>query len=224
MDFKTGYWIANNAAVNIHLGWIPDFVIVICDKVTDPRILWYQNSAALSAAAATGLTGWLTAHADDVDNLAPQADITHGIAAFDSNSEYVMIESPVAGRGEKPTVVQTWATGITPVARSATVIGTILRPTVKNGYIYECTNLTGIIAGAEPTWPVVPGATVIDADTNTWTCREEKFARDGGKGFTVLVDDQTDSEYCVFMAWRTDRDNYLGDADEGDLCIVQSAP
>ena len=38
-----------------------------------------------------------------------------------------------------------------------------------NGYEYECTG-AGTSDAAEPTWPTVPGATVVD-DGATWTCR-----------------------------------------------------
>lgn len=46
------------------------------------------------------------------------------------------------------------------------------RPTVANGYRYECTT-AGTSAGSEPTWPTTPGGTVVDG-TVTWTCRSFK--------------------------------------------------
>jgi len=46
---------------------------------------------------------------------------------------------------------------------------TIVPLAAPNGYEYECT-VAGTSGAAEPTWPLVPGGTVVDA-TATWTCR-----------------------------------------------------
>jgi hypothetical protein len=58
---------------------------------------------------------------------------------------------------------------------TAYVVGNFRRPTVKNGFRYEVTAISGggASAGVEPTWPTTPGVTVIDnpARQVTWTCR-----------------------------------------------------
>jgi len=217
MDIKTGYFQSDGNATNVILGFVPDRVeVMINTEGTNPEVYIWSRSYALSGL--TDIYGWKEKGSDGVRSV--NADAANGIIAFNSSGAYAMIESPIPGAGKKATVVQTWAVGITPVARAATVIGTILRPTVKNGYVYECTTLTGIIAGAQPTWPTTIGGTVTDADSNVWTCRMEEVVRGGGKGFTVGATLQTDSQYVHFIAWRTDKDRYLGDAADGDLSLI----
>lgn len=217
MDIKTGYFQSDGLAVNVILGFVPDFLLFYEDfkGATAPYVYMWQK--AVADLASTGQYGFVDASTGD---WIACADANNGIIAFDQSGNYVMVESPIPGIGKKATVVQNWAVGITPVARSATVIGTILRPTTKNGYVYECTTLTGIIAGAEPTWPTTPGVTVTDADSNVWTCRNEEVCRGGGKGFTIGATIQTDAQYCWFIAFRSDKNRYLGDAAEGDLSII----
>lgn len=48
--------------------------------------------------------------------------------------------------------------------------GAFRRPTVVNGFIYEATTGGTSHATNEPSWPTVPGNTVVD-NTVTWTCR-----------------------------------------------------
>jgi len=56
-------------------------------------------------------------------------------------------------------------------ATTVYALGAIIVPTAlkATGYEYECTT-AGTSGAAEPTWPTVPGGTVVDA-TATWTCR-----------------------------------------------------
>jgi len=49
--------------------------------------------------------------------------------------------------------------------------GTFVRPTVRNGYEYECTT-AGASLGKEPVWPTSVDATVTDG-TAVWTCRAD---------------------------------------------------
>lgn len=55
------------------------------------------------------------------------------------------------------------------VADTAYALGDRVVPTVANGYQYECTTAGTSHAATEPTWPTVPGRTIIDA-TVVWTC------------------------------------------------------
>lgn len=48
--------------------------------------------------------------------------------------------------------------------------GTVVVPTTRNGYEYV--SLTAdTSAAAEPTWPTVPGATVVETGDQAWICR-----------------------------------------------------
>lgn len=49
-------------------------------------------------------------------------------------------------------------------------VGDVVRPTTRNGYVYEATADAGSSGGSEPTWPTTPGNTVVDGGI-TWTCR-----------------------------------------------------
>jgi len=162
-DFKTGYWMANDAEVHIVLGWVPDFVMVIIDKVTDPHMLYWQSTACQAADGSALLYfGWTMAHAAATDNL--EKTLTgDGIQAYDISTELVNVLSPVPERGKLATTVNAaadavaWAVPLVPVARTLTAIGTIVRPSIKNGFVYECTTLVGG-ANTEPAvWGTVLG-------------------------------------------------------------------
>jgi hypothetical protein len=74
-----------------------------------------------------------------------------------------------------------------PTARSTTAVGTVVRPSTHNGFVYECTASAGVL-GTEPVWPTTPGESVSDG-TNTWICRREDVvfekAADDGNGDAV---------------------------------------
>lgn len=62
------------------------------------------------------------------------------------------------------TTANSWAT--TWAASTAYVVNQVVRPTAGNGWLYAATN-AGTSAGAQPTWPTVPGQTVVDSGV-TW--------------------------------------------------------
>ena len=217
MDIKTGFFLQDGNAVNVILGFVPDHLELNIGTDASDDGITIKWSRAMYEAGLTDKYGQQIAADGTVTGLETAAK---GVKPFDSSGDYVNVVSPIPGVGKKPTVVQTWATGITPTARSATAIGTILRPTSKNGRVYECTTASGAIAGAEPTWPTALGATVTDADSNVWTCINEEVVRGGGKGFTLGATPNTDGDYCSFVAIKSDKDRYLGDAADGDLSLV----
>ena len=233
MDFKTGHFEADGNAVHVDLGWVPDLLIVIYD---DPdtdlagaynagRIDFWSQEVWARGVVLDGMYGWTRVHGNAQPNLAAHAG-TDGFIPYDSNANFVKIMSPIPSRGEESvavnaaTTLANWA-ALTPVARTALIVGTVVRPSVRNGYIYECTTGGAAAVSEPPVWPTTPGLTVTDGSTtNFWTCREEKGCRDGAKGFTLQAGSSVDDEWVVFMAFRTDKSKYLGDADEGDLHII----
>lgn len=61
------------------------------------------------------------------------------------------------------------------VAATNYALGDFVEPTTPNGFRYEATADAGSSDSAEPTWPTVVGATVVDAGI-TWTCRSKAIA------------------------------------------------
>lgn len=219
MDIKTGYFQSDGNAVNIILGFVPDFLLLYEDfkGAAAPYVFMWQK-AIYDGAHADGMYGFVDASTGDWIDC---ADAANGIVAFDESGNYVMVESPAPGIGKKAVAAVTWTASTVWVARSATVIGSIVRPTVRNGYVYECTTYNAATGTPEPTWPTTPGETVVEGTSaNVWTCRNEEVCRGGGKGFTFGASVQTDGHYCFFIAFRCDKDRYLGDAAEGDLSII----
>lgn len=219
MDMKCGHFIAGNGiAATIVVGFIPDFLIVM-DHHTVPTMYRWLHSIYLGGVQNQGMYGMQDA---STGNWVACADADNGFIPYDASGEYANIESPIPGMGKIPTIIRdvpyVMANASTP--RSGTVIGTIVVPTnLKNSLCYECTAYTGVMV-TEPTWPTSPGSTVVDDGVTTWTCRNLEVVRNGGKGFTMGATINTDGHIVHFVAFRYDRDLYLGDASDGDICII----
>lgn len=71
-------------------------------------------------------------------------------------------------------------------ASTAYTVGQRVRPTTRNGHVYECTT-GGTSAATQPTWPTTEGTTVTDG-TVVWTCRatgDIEFYEVTGTGYTA---------------------------------------
>jgi len=208
----SGTLIASDAAINVDIGFIPDYVeMVLAVGGTELLLRWYK---ALYDAGQTGKWGLVD---DGAGVLTHNASAAAGVIPYDAATTKAMLPAP-DGDGEKSAALTyTFATakaaGVTPTARTTAVVGTVIRPTTSNGFLYECTvSAAAMTALTEPTWPTVLGDTVSDG-SNTWICREEKLKLVGGKGFTLGVDKATNSEIIVFRAEQHDRSADMGDAD-----------
>lgn len=211
----SGTFLADNAiAANIDIGFIPDYLELITALGGTELILrWYR---CLADAETTGQYGIID---DGAGALAPCASAAYGIAAYDEGEALrVLIEDPSTGKLKPKTVYGDYdATAdysSVGAARSATAIGTIVRPTEHNGFVYELiTTASG--TDTEPTWPTTPGETV-DAGYHIWMCREENLTKRGGMGFTFGASISGDGEKIVFKAERHDRMGDMGDAADLD--------
>lgn len=167
-------WISDGAAVNVVLGFVPDFAILFeYVNGTTPDIYFYSKQLAdIESMTAIKING-----ADGVTSRKTTG--ATGMAALNAKYHQVMVESPVPGKGEVPCDVSDWATGTSYAsgARSATAIGTIVRPPTHNGYVYELTTASGNGTTAPSSWGTTPGGTTTDGGSNVWTCREEKVIR-----------------------------------------------
>lgn len=208
---RSGTFIADGGAINVDLGFIPDYVKLFSALGgTVLGLEWYRVLADAGAAGQYGI-----AYAN-LGGLSVAGDGANGIIPYDeSKNDLVMVESPKPGVGKIKVPVADWTLSTAVTGRTATAPGTVVRPTTHNGRVYECT--TGGTTGAtEPTsWPTTPGATVTD-NTAVWTCREEETVRGGGKGFTVGATISLASDVWVFKAETHDKMLDHGDAADKD--------
>ena len=213
----SGFVISNGAAINVDIGFKPDFVELFnfdAGATANLGLTWYRCLADAPQSAANGRYGVSTVDAGDITYA---ADANNGIIPYDGTKmPGVLVESPVPEKGDVAVPCHNYAyqiaNTVTPTERAATVIGTMVRPNTGNGYVYECTTTAGACA-VEPTWPITPGDTVQDSGNNVWTCREENITTIGGMGFTIggtLA--ATADDFIVFKAERHDKSGDMGDA------------
>lgn len=205
-----------NTAFNVDLGGVPDKATVYLDlNGTEKAFHWYN---ALADDGKYGQYGIQEANAGDI-SVCSNAD--NGIIEYSSSSDKVLIPAP-DGDGTSEASVSDFATGTdyssTGQARSTSQLGTVVRPTSHNGYVYEATAVNGSPT-AEPTWPTTPGNTVTDNASNTWICREENVIRGGGGGITVgktLSNNASDSNIAMVEAEWHERSFAGGDVASDD--------
>ena len=212
MQINSGHFIADGSAVNVDVGFVPDMIMAFEGiEETNPAQHFYFKELA-NTANGNGQYGMVRAGTGTVTK---HAAATNGFAEYDTGTLKQMLPAPT-GTGELgATLAANFVAGTSqPTARSTSVLGTIVKPSTAdvNGFIYECTASTGVY-GTEPTWPTLLGDTVVDDQTNTWMCREEKLKQIGGKGFTVGATIATDGEILCFKAEQHDKAGDMGDAD-----------
>ena len=211
MQKITGQFISDGLETIIDVGFVPNKVKSHLDDGTNPDIItWFQQMTL----RATPIFGYvLTGSSGIVTRLTTAAT---GISAYDSQINGVMVDSPVPGKGKMEVPISEYATLVsgstTPTARTGAIIGTITKPSTRNGRVYECTTSIGACL-AEPTWGTTLGGTTTDSATNVWTCRREDNVVGGAKGFVLGADasQNDDGNIIEFEAERSDVDSDLGD-------------
>jgi len=191
---------ADGSAVNVDLGFVPDYVKAIEGfDDTNPNVYeWWKSLAddednGQYGLTLTGSTGVITV----------SADANNGIISYEANTTKVKVPAP-NGNGEVAVSVSDFSAGAAqPTARSTSVPGSVYRPSSHNGFVYECTVSAGVL-GTEPTWPTIPGETVSDG-TNTFICRAEKVVNHGGAGVTIGATLSTDGDEWIVIAEKFDR-------------------
>ena len=181
-------FIGSGAALNLDLGFYPHKVIVwLIDTATNSvKTVWYGKRQQESALSVTDSVEYGTIITEGVTSI---GDTTaKGISMYDgSKVPQVLVESPKPGVGLVKADVADWlaATSYAAGERSATAIGTIVRPPTHNGYVYELTTDTANGTSEPATWATVPGETCTDGGANIWTCRNENVVANKGKGITI---------------------------------------
>lgn len=192
-----GELIADGSAINIDLGAVPNkFIGTAKAEETNPLIYtWFGERA--NTANANAQYGYLLTGSTGV--ITKCADANNGIIAYDSVALKALIPAPNGDDEVAATIAADFVAGATqPTARSTSVVGTVVRPSTHNGFLYECTVSAGVY-GTEPTWGTVVGGTTSDG-TNTWICREEKLKWVGAKGVTIGATISTDSDEWTYEA------------------------
>ena len=203
--------IGGGVAYDCVLGWIPDLIEGFTYNATPDSIVRFRYMGQLAKddaviAAGGGIYGW------GIDGaVVSELTADTGFTILEgSKTAQVLVESPVPGVGLVKADVNdyTVARSTAATARSGTAVGTILRPTTHNGYVYECT--TAGTGSAEPTWPTTPGVAVTDG-TTVFTCREENITAGKGIGITLGATLMTDGNTVIFYAMKFDDVLDLGD-------------
>ena len=204
---NSGQFVADGNAVNVDVGFVPDFVIGIEALEETNQLYHYWFRSAIDSASADGQFGLL----DTAGTKTKHAAALNGFAVLDTQALKVLLPNPAGGddlAADLPSAY-TVARSTAATARTATALGTVLKPSVTNsaaklGLIYEC--ITAGTGSAEPTWPTVVGGTVLDNDVK-YIAREEKSENRGIKGFTLGATGQTDSDEWKWVAFAADKES-----------------
>jgi hypothetical protein len=207
MKMNSGQFVADGNAVNVDVGFIPDFVIAFegLEETSPNPHFWFRSAIdAISSDSEfglllTGSTGVVTKHAAALNGFVP----------LDTKALKAILPNPAGGEDLAADLPDAFvAATAQPTARTATALGTITKPSLgnENGLIAECTTSTGVY-GTEPTWPKVAGKTVTDDQSNVWTMREEKNENRGIKGFTLGATGQTDTDGWKWVAFSADKES-----------------
>ena len=215
MKLNMGSFVADGNAIDVNVGFVPDFVIAFEGyEETNPAIHYWSRDR-IDAASALGQFGLIMS---GTGTVTVHADADNGFAELDEATNKILLPAP-DGDGERQADVPnpyTLARSSAATARSTTALGTVLKPSRGNetGYVYECT--TAGTGSAEPDWPTVPGESITDGST-VFICREEKVVQGNVKGFTVGATISTDTDEWSWLAFAADKVNPDVDAASVDL-------
>ncbi len=199
MKFNSGQFVADGNAVNVDVGFIPDFVFAIEGLEESTPQLHYWFRSAIDSASAEAQFGII----DTGGTKAKHAAAVNGFAVLDTTALKLLLPNPAGGddlTADLPNPY-TVARSTAATARTATALGTVLKPSLTNvaakfGLVFEC--ITAGTGSAEPTWPTVAGGKVLDNDVE-YIAREENIENRGVKGFTLGATGQDDSDEWKWM-------------------------
>ena len=222
-------WIGDGNAVIVDCGFIPSFAIMFEDtEGTSPDIFFYSkiwhDDESLYALKLTGTSGVVTRMTTTATGLDEYETVLEGVwvpSPSGGDDQFRIPETYSSTQDYSSTYTQS-QTGntVTCTARTAAAAGTIIRPTTRNGFVYELATAS-TTGGTEPTWPTTIGTTVSDAGGNVWTCRAEKVGKHGCQGLKVGATAQTDGDFTTLVAFKSSVDKNVGDA--GDLAETDIA-
>lgn len=110
------------------------------------------------------------AHTPNLDTHETKSDITNEVVG----TGYVARGTTLGAKTITYTAANTW--GVTRANTTAYAFGDVVKPSGGNGHLYRCV-VAGTTAGAPPTFPTTPQATVADGSV-TWA--------EVGRGITAI--------------------------------------
>lgn len=201
MKYSTGAFEADGAIIHVPVGFIPDYVLLM-DLHTNTNIVLYHWWKNQEDEMATGLQEGISVTEGVTARLADDG----GIVAYNTGSD-------------DPTIIE-YSAATTPTARTATAVGTFVRPstsgstedglTADREALYECVTSTGAVV-TEPSWPVSIGGQVTDDGSNVWEHVVPAKRRIGYEGFTIAAALMTDARFYFYNALLADKSVYHGD-------------
>lgn len=205
-QIKVGHFEADGGIINLPIGFIPDyFQMHDIGEGTNPDMFqWFREQQIHEASGSQ--EGMLTNGPDGVVSL--MADDA-GITAYETSAQTPTIEEWTKARGDAAT------------ARTATAVGTYIKPTVgatddgggvaDRGSIFECVT-AGTSSATEPTWPNADGENVTDG-TTVWKKVNVSLQRGGYQGVVIQDDINSDAREMYYLALQADQSVDHGDTD-----------
>jgi len=229
MQKVSGKFIASNAAsCDLNLGFIPDkFTLIVAVAGTILVYVWHRILARAESDGQYGILdtgGTKTLPTTEATGIIAYSTQVRGvkIPAPDGITEtnpdgYVKV--PAGDAAAAAATISDWSTDVnyntTGQDRSASVVGTVVRPPVHNGRVYELTTGISATGGTEVVadWDVSIGESVTDCNANVWLCREEITCEVGCKGVEIGATVMVNSDVCIYEAELHEEQEDKGDAD-----------
>jgi len=201
----SGHFESDGNAINLKLGFVPDWCILFNNTGQTAPDIYFWFKRFVDDASMYGLL--ITGSSGVVSRVTTAAE---GIDAFDSEVYRVLLPDPITNENV-PINASAYNTATTYSARGTTC-GQVVRPTTRNGFVYELYTASGGAAGTEPTWGTTVGGLTTAGSGDVWICREENVVVSGGKGVTVGATLQTDARELFYLAGESEKDEDKGDA------------
>lgn len=198
MNKVGGDFIANGSTVNLDIGFVPDKFTAVSSLEDTNAVNYEWVKSRADTANDYGQYGMTRAAGGGA--LTKLASAAGGFASYDTVAIKAMMPAPNGAGEVAATIAADFVAGATqPTARTTAVVGTVVRPSTHNSFVYECT-VSGGVYGTEPTtWGTVVGETTSDG-TNTWICRTEKLKSIGAAGITIGASIMSDSDEWTWEA------------------------
>lgn len=204
-DFAQVSFIGSGEIVQLDLGFIPDFVMMIKHGTTNDDIYTYLRIAEDDYAATLCKYGEILTGSTGVVTI--QTTKASGIFALDTT--------------KKTPTINDWAVGLALTAKTATSQGTLIRPSASSGKdrsnVFEVTVAnTTPLAATEPDWDKAPalGDTILDNESTANTLERVNVSLEvkPAQGIQIASGLATNDSQFTVMAWRAAYVKAFGDA------------